>query len=118
MRISFAMAAGVSILPLIASGCASHEPVPVASGETIADMSLNPIVITVAAIPATVDTVDCRDEQVTGTHQDREVCLTRSARAAQRRAAQEFLRSGGFSGGGTDASSLRSGRRTRTARRR
>lgn len=110
--------------PLFAAclvGCAtppaelvSDVAVPVAQ---VRDGTLEPIVLNVVVVAPSPDDYLCNEETVTGSHQEREVCKTRAQRAFERAQAQEWLRSGGYYGGGTSVSSAHSARRTtRSAR--
>ena len=85
-----------------ATSVEAAEPAPVD-----ADLTLQPIVVSVRPAVITGDQIVCSEEAVTGTHQVLEVCESRAARERQRRSAQEWLRTGGFSGGGTVVSSGR-----------
>lgn len=109
------------ILSAFVLGCASPAPepepelpTPVA---TVSDAEIEPVVLRLVVVPPSADDYLCNDEAVTGSHQSREICKTRAQRAFERAQAQEWLRSGGYYGGGTNVSSARSARRTtRSAR--
>jgi hypothetical protein len=95
-------------LSLLLASCASIDSTPtptLAAAENVApigeDLTLAPVVVQVQPAPLSQDDIVCKKEIVTGTHQIREVCESRRERATQRRSAQEWLRSGGFRGGGT-----------------
>jgi len=78
-----------------------------ASAEPVAGAALQPTVIQVGPARPSADDLICSVEEVTGTHQKRDVCLTRSERAWMRSQAQEWMRSGGLTGGTTNAMGLR-----------
>jgi len=102
----------VLTLPFLLAACASGpaaldaRPKPDASiaaeaAAKVLPLSGDTVVLQAGGVPATDDDVICRRENVTGTHQKREICTTRVARRQEQRDAQEWMRSGGLRGGAT-----------------
>jgi len=115
MRLCYRM---VVILPLLLAACTSGPAVPDASSgpdaalaaesaHDVPPLSGNPVVLEVVGALSTDDDVVCRRENVTGTHQKREICTTRAARREEQRDAQEWMRSGGLRGGATRVPAVR-----------
>lgn len=100
----------VLILAASLAACAAHRVSPNspaaqaqasaagAAGETL-PLRDEPVVLEVARTPPADAEVVCSEESVTGTHQERVLCATRAERRERQREAQDWLRSGGFSGG-------------------
>ncbi len=96
------LAAGCTTTAVERAGSAAQ-----ASAEPVAGAALQPTVVEVGPARPSADDLICRLEEVTGTHQRRDLCLTRGERARMRSQAQEWMRSGGLTGGVTNAIGLR-----------
>lgn len=101
------IAIGLAVLACIAclGGCAAGlekdagSLASVASAENVKPTSDR--VVGIEVKPRTVpgpNEIVCDETILTGTHQQRELCLSRAQRRAERAASQEWLRSGGFGG--------------------
>ncbi len=82
----------------VAADIAATPDVGMEPKSTTVDEGISNVNVSVPMPDLNIDELDCRREIKTGSHRERERCMTRSQRRAIRQASQEWLRSGGWQG--------------------